>query len=265
MGGIAEKQNESMLYRHYLWIILFIFFNCTLFFQKNEFEKGVRYYQEGNFSKAAHYFSEYYSEHPESDTTLYFLYDCYNKLQQHEKKIAVLEQFVKLRSENENVYLNLFRYYQTNGQYYSLYTLLAELQPVVRDTLDTHYVVTRRLYAELASGAFNITGRSDPMVFATSHGYLPLFPDTKFYEDDTITQGNLIILLDRLVAPLYPNKFYTMRYISSHSFLYLPYMRLVDLGVLEFNPELNPNENARVSTVVTAFVHLKKEKLRVLR
>jgi tetratricopeptide (TPR) repeat protein len=251
--------------RHYLWIIITIFFNCTLFFQKNAFEKGVHYYQEGNLSKASYYFSEYYSEHPESDTTLYFLYDCYNKLQQHEKKIAVLEQFVKLKSENENVYLNLVRYYQTNGQYHSLYTLLAELQPVIRDTMDKHYVVTRRLYAEIVSGAFNITGRSDPMVFATSHGYLPLFPDNKFYEDDTITQGNLIILLDRLVAPSYPEKFYTMRYISNHSFLYLPYMRLVDLGVLEFNPELNPTENAHISTVVLAFAHLKKDRLLVPR
>jgi tetratricopeptide (TPR) repeat protein len=254
-----------MSYRHYLWILITIFFNCTLFFQKNEFEKGLRYYQEGDFRQASYYFSEYYSEHPESDTVLYYLYDCYNKLHQHEKKIAVLEQFAKRGSENENVYLNLFSFYQKNAQYHDLYELLAELHPVMRNMLDTRYVVTRRLYAEIVSGAFNITGSLDPMVFATSHGYLPLFPDNKFYDDDTITQGNLIMLLDRLVAPLYPEKFYTMRYISNHSFLYLPYMRLVVLGVLEFNPELNPAENARISTVVTAFVHLKKEKLRVLR
>jgi tetratricopeptide (TPR) repeat protein len=247
-----------MSYRHYFWIIIIIFFNCTLFFQKNEFEKGLRYYKEGNFSKASHYFSEYYSEHPESDTILYYLYDCYNKLHQEERKVAVLEQFAKLNSDNENVYLNLFNYYQKNAQYHSLYKLLTELQPVMRDTMDKHYVVTRRLYAEIVSGAFNIAGRSDPMVFATSHGYLPLFPDNKFYDDDTITQGNLIILLDRLVPPLYPEKFYTMRYISNHSFLYLPYMRLVALGVLEFNPELNPSENARISTVATAVAHLKK-------
>jgi tetratricopeptide (TPR) repeat protein len=248
--------------RHYLWIIITICFNCTLFFQRNEFEKGLHYYTEGNLTEASHYFSAYYSEHPESDTTLYYLYDCYNKLHQHEKKVAVLEQFAKLGSKNENVYLNLFHYYQKNAQYYALYKLLAGLQPLMRDKLDKHYVVTRKLYAEIVSGAFNISGRSDPMVFAVSHGYLPLFPDNKFYDEDTITQGNLIMLLDRLVAPSYPEKFYTMRYISSHSFLYLPYMRLVDLGVLEFNSELNPADNAHISTVVLACAHLKKDRLR---
>ncbi|GAG71968.1 unnamed protein product [marine sediment metagenome] len=244
--------------RHYFWAIVLLFTSCVSFFQRSEFKRGLDFYEKGDFLEASEYFNTYYVKHPESETTLYYLYDCYHKLNQPEKNFQVLQQFVKLGSKDENVYLNLFHYYQKNARYRDLYVLLTELKSPMQDKLDEYYGLTRGLYAEIVNGAFGVKERSDPMVFAISHGFLPVFPDNKFYDDDTITQGNLIILLDQLVAPSYPKKFFNMKHISNRSFIYLPYMRLVDIGVLGFNPELNPVDYATISMVVTALENLKR-------
>lgn len=244
--------------RYHFWAIVFLFLSCASFFQRSEFKTGLELYEEGNLLEASKYFISYYAKNPGSETTLYYLYDCYHKLNQPEKKLQILQELVKLENEDENVYLNLFYYYQKNSKYQKLYELLLDLKSSVRDKLDKHYTLTRRLYAEIVSGVSRTPVKSDPMVYAISNGYLPTFPDNKFYDNDTIDQGNLIILLDRLVAPLYPKKFFKMKNIATTSFLYLPYMRLVDLEILEFNHDLNPSDYATISMVVTALTNLKK-------
>jgi len=174
--------------------------------------------------------------------------------------MQILERLERIGSENENVYLNLIYYYRKNFQYDKLYNLIINLRPGVKKKFDMHYVLTLRLYAEILSGAsskMNI----NPITYARTQGYLFDFPDGKFYENDTLTMGNLIILLDRLIEPFYPEKFFLIKNISSHSFLYIPYMRLLELGVLEFNLNLNPEEPASVTTAAVAIAYLKKRGL----
>ncbi len=245
-----------MSYRIYYWILIFV--GCAAFFhRRSEFDKGLERYQQSNFQEAVIHFNAYYVKHPDSDTTLYYLYDCYKRLNQPERGASVLEQLVKAGTIDENVYSALFSYYRKTSRYKDLYTLLINLDAPIKDALNKRHVLTRRLYAEIISGATNKAIYSDPMVFAVSEGYIPLYPDGNFYDNDRITNGNLIILLDKLLDPIYPQKFFRMKNISSHSFLYLPYMRLVHFGIIEFDPELNPDEHASITTAVSAVTNLR--------
>ena len=45
------------------------------------------------------------------------------------------------------------------------------------DFMNKYYVLTRKLYAEIISGATNASSNPDPVIFAVSEGYIPLFPD----------------------------------------------------------------------------------------
>ncbi len=245
--------------RNYCWILIFVFLHCaTLFQRRSEFEKGLKLYQQSNFREASVHFNAYYTKHPDSDTTLYYLYDCYRKLNQSERSARVLEQLVKIGSLDKKVYLALFSHYHRTSRYDDLYRLLINLDNPIQDTFDERYVLTRELYAEIICGATTKFVHSDPIVFAILEGYLPSFPDGETHEDDPITYGNLIILLDKLVEPIYPERFYKMKNISSSSFLYLPYMRLVHLGVVELNQELDPEEKAPITMAAQAVANLEK-------
>lgn len=244
--------------RYYFWTLILILVNCATFSpRRSEFKKGLEFYQQANFLEATKLFRSYYVEHPSSDTTLYYLYDCYRRLNQPEQEIRILEQLVNINSKDENVYLKLFYYYRKTARYNNLYELLIHLAPPIKSILDEHYTLTRRLYAEIVTGAAERSKSSDPVVFTVSKGYLPTCPDGKFYGNDTITNGNLIILLDRLIDPVYPQKFLVLKNISDHSFLYLPYMRLIHLGIIEFDPELNPGECASITMAAKAVANLK--------
>lgn len=245
--------------RHYCWILILASLHCaTILRRPSEFEKGLKLYQQAHFHEASVHFNTYYSKHPNSDTTLYYLYDCYKQLNQPEQSARVLEQLAKIGSKDEKVYLALFSYYHKTSRYRDLYRLLINLDAPVQDTLNEHHILTRRLYAEILCGAQEKPVYTDPLVFVMSEGYIPPFPDGLSYENDTITIGNLIILLDKLVDPIYPKRFFRMKNISNRSFLYLPYMRLVELGIVELDPDLNPVENASIMMTVRALANLKK-------
>jgi tetratricopeptide (TPR) repeat protein len=225
----------------------------------SRFERGVSLYREKNYEAAIENFSHYHRKNPDSLTALYYLYSCYRNLNQEISAKNVLEELAKKDCKNENVYLNLIYYYKKNRQYHTLFELLSNLPEEMKERVDEHYILTRGLYAEIICGAANFyPEKSDPIPFAIAKGWLPKLPDNGLYESDTITEGNLIILLDRQVEPIYPARFYQMKFISNHSFLYLPYMRLCDLGILEFDPELNPTKPARLGTTVRVLKKLKK-------
>lgn len=248
--------------RYYCWTLILLSLNCATFSpRRSEFEKGLEFYQQADFRQASKLFRSYYVKHPDSDTTLYYLYDCYRRLNQPEKEITILEQLAKTNSKDENVYLKLFYFYRKTARYKNLYKLLVHLTPPIKDIFDKHYALTKMLYAEIITGAAPKSEYSDPVVFTASNGYLPIFPDGKFYGNDTITNGNLIILLDRLIDPIYPQNFLGMKNLSDHSFLYLPYMRLIHLGIIEFDPELNPDEYASITMAVKAVANLKSRGL----
>lgn len=247
--------------RHYFWSLILTLFSCATLSHRSDFERGLACYKKGNFYKAAEYFNSHYNKHPEFDSVLYYLYSCYQKLDQPERGLKLLEQLAKIGSKDEDVYLNLFYYYRKNSQYRNLFTFLTNVDSLVGDVLNEHFCLTRRLFAEIISGATMKSIRSDPVDFATSHGYLSVLPDGKFYENDTITKGNLIILLDHLVDPVYPKNFFQLRNTSNRSFLYLPYMRLIDLGILNFDPDLDPRKRAPILMAVQAIVQLKKRGL----
>ena len=243
--------------RYYYWIVIIILTHCASFLQrKSAFEQGLALYQEAHYQEAIHYFHDHYNKHPDDTTTLYYLQNCYRVLGQTEQELGVLEKLAQLGSHDENVYLNLFYYYRQASQHQALYAMLIAVEPAIAAAIDTHYVLTRRLYAELITGA---SGKSslEAVVFAASQGYVPVYPDGIFRDDDTITNGGLIILLDRLIEPLYPTKFYAMKSISDHSFLYLPYMRLVHHGIMEFNADIEPQENAATTQAARAIAQLK--------
>lgn len=245
--------------RNYCWILVFVFLHCsTLLQHRSEFDKGLKLYQQSNFYEAALHFNAYYTKHPHSDTTLYYLYDCYKKLNQPERGALVLEQLVRTGSRDENVYMALFAYYHKTSRYDDLYKLLINLDNPIQDSFNERYVLTRQLYAEIICGATTKFVHSDPIVFAILEGYLPSFPDGETHMHDSITNGNLIILLDKLIEPVYPERFFKMKNIASSSFLYLPYMRLVHLGIVEFNRELDPGENAPITTAAQAVANLGK-------
>lgn len=243
---------------YYCWIVILILTYCAPLLQrKSAFEQGLELYQETHYQEAIHYFNDHYNKHPDDTTTLYYLQNCYRVLGQTERELRVLEKLVQLGSRNENVYLNLFYYYRKASQHQALYAMLITVEPTIATAIDTHYVLTRRLYAELLTGASRRSSL-DAVVFAASQGYVPVYPDGIFRDTDTITNGALIILLDRLIEPLYPTKFYAMKSISDHSFLYLPYMRLVHLGIVEFNADIEPQENAAATQAARAIARLKQ-------
>ncbi len=172
--------------------------------------------------------------------------------------ILTLERLIKIGSQDKNVFLNLAYLYHREKRYTRLYYLIKNIPVTLKSEIDRHFPLTRRLLAELICGAVHKSKVSDPMVYVISHNYLPLCPNGKFYDNDTITIANLIIILDRFLKPVRPQHFYRMEHISSRSYLYLPYMRLVNEGVLKFEPGLRPQEYACTTTLIEAVDVLKQ-------
>jgi tetratricopeptide (TPR) repeat protein len=239
--------------RYHIWAVVVLFASCaSLFDRKTEFERGVVSYENGKFREAANHFSAYHKEHPHSDSTLYYLFNCYGKLDEPENQIQVLEKLAGRGADDLNVYLNLTYLCRKHARYDQLYTVLLEIPRALAEDIDKRLILTRRFLAELISGASGQKLRTDPMVFCISKDYLPLFPDGKTYEEDTLSTANLIVLLNRLVDPFYPRNFYPMKKVSTRSYLYLPYMRLVEIGAMDLDPYLEPDRTASVLATTRA-------------
>ena len=244
---------------HNIWTIALLTVSCAIFTRRNDFQKGLDLYNKKDFQQAAKHFDLYYTKKVKNDTTLYYLYDCYQRLNKTEKSIRILEELVNLNSSDEKVYWNLYNYYRLNGMYFRMYDLLLNMKPEVKRVFRTKLALTRRLFAELVYGAANTKTGIDPLLFAESKGLLTRLPDGKLYEQDTITNGNLVIIFDRKLKPVYPKNFYAMNNISNHSFLFLPYMRLVEQGIMPFEEDLQPDKNASVINAVEAIENLRKK------
>jgi tetratricopeptide (TPR) repeat protein len=249
--------------RHYYWTIIIALIGCASLFQRtSEYEKGLAFYKKSQYSEAIKHFSTYYSKHSSSDTTLYYLYDCYTKLNDTQHAVDVLARLAEIGSTDENVYLNLIYFYRKLSQYEDMFTLLSRVHNNFSNAINQYCILTRRFYAEIICGATSKhVYTSDPLVYAVSEGYMPICPDGMYNDDDRITQGQLIILLDRLLEPSYPKRFYNLTYIANTSFLYLPYMRLIDQGILPLDAHINPDEAASALTAITSIGRLKEKGL----
>jgi tetratricopeptide (TPR) repeat protein len=239
--------------RSYFLAIIFIFSSCaSLFHRENDFERGLKLYRDHQYGEAAGHFQAFHERYPDHDSTLYYLFNCYKQLNRPEEQITVLETLSRRSLNDENIYLNLIYYYRTYERYRDLYSLLVGLSSPMQETVDEHLALTRRLFAELISGATKQGIKSDPLVYVTSKDYLPIFPDGQLRAEDTLNWSKLVVLLDRLMVPEYPKNFFPMKHISTKSYLYLPYMRLVDSDIIRFDPYIMPDAPAPVSTAVRA-------------
>ena len=245
--------------RYYLWAVVLVLSGCgSLLHRADNFEQGLSSYNNKQYEEAVDHFEAYHVQHPTHDSTLYYLFDCYRQLNKSDKQITVLEKLASRGVDDENVYLNLIYIYRQQARYRDAYNLLLRF-PQLKEDFEIKYLpLTREFFAELICGAAARDIRTDPMIFCVSRGYLPLFPDGLPYQNDTLTQANLIMFLDRLLEPDYPRNFHPMKHISTKSYLYLPYMRLVDSGILQFDPYLTADERARVSTATHALEKLYK-------
>jgi len=245
--------------RYYCRFLILIIISCSVFTRRSDFEKGILCYTQSQFADAARYFEAHYASSPASDTVLYYLYNCYTQLNAQDQAVRVLERLVAMGSTTADIIHILFNYYRSHARYPDLYALLST-GDFSYDTLHGHIHMTRRLYAELLFGAHARWSRgSDPMAFAISENLIPACPNGEFYADDSLTYGHLIILLDRLVKPQYPSKFRTMTHLPNTSYLYLPYMRLVELGLMDYDPELQPEEGVPVTYAVSCIERMKRK------
>ncbi|UCG30746.1 MAG: hypothetical protein JSV53_02395 [candidate division WOR-3 bacterium] len=239
--------------RYYIWAVVILFSSCaSLLDRKSDFERGLISYNNLQFREAAGYFAAYHKEHPDSDSTLYYLYNCYSKLNEPENQIMTLEKLAGRSVNDPNIYLNLTFLYRKHERYGRMYNMLSNIPKSVSNDMNRHLILTRRLLAELICGTSTRKIKTDPMVYCITRKYLPLFPDGNLYEEDTLTVANLIVLFDRLIEPEYPLNLYPMKNISTRSYLYLPYMRLVEIGAMELDPYLMPGQNANFLFAIKA-------------
>lgn len=244
--------------RYYFCTVIVLFLQCaTIFDRRSDFEKAIVHYHDANIERAIHYFEKYLVKHPESDTALYYLYDCYRQQGDHRAQIDILETFVQRTSTDVHVYTVLLNHYYTKGNYDRFFRLYGSTPEPVKPIIDARYGLTRGLYARLCIGATHTTAiANEPMHHALARGYLPFTPDGMSHEQDTMTFGNLIIALDHLLEPTYPEHFYPLKHISERSFLYLPYMRLVNTGILAYQSAIDPNMIVPVSMAVQAIQNM---------
>jgi hypothetical protein len=203
--------------------------------------------------KAILYFEKYHKKNPTADTVLYYLHDCYRKQGDVHAQIHALERLADLGVADVHVYKVLLRHYSGNNAHDRFFESYLSAPPSLAHLLDKDYTLTRELYAKLLLGAIgNPKWQGGPMDFAITKEYMPTVPSGAYYKNDTMTIGNLIITLDRLLEPIYPADFYPMTHISERSFLYLPYMRLVDRGILTYERDVHPDAIAPLSITVNA-------------
>ncbi len=233
--------------------------SCTLLPRTNIYEKGIESYQKRDYEKATKYFTDFYKKSPSGDSTLFYLYNCYVKTGSTESGIRVLEELAKRKNPNEQIYHNLFNYYRQHNLYYKINHLLLNSPSSVLQKIDQNYPLTQRLCAELFTGTTTNTAIKDPIIYAIKKGYLKPAPDGKLYETDTIKTGIFILLLDSFLPVNNPDSFYTLKNIRSDSYLYLPYMRLVASGIVNFDENINPEMNVPLSQAIQA-INLLKDK-----
>ncbi len=249
-----------MPHRHHHWPLIALvvpLLSCTLFHKPTDFEKGLKRYQAGDYERAARLFDTYAKRYPAFDTGLYYLCDCYARLGRTEERFRALAQLAGLHVEDINIYLNLIDHERSNGRWSGVVGLLCGLPPGVTGEYNRRFILTRRGYAELACGAAGINDAGNPLVGALTRGYLNSLPDGFAYPDDTVTLGNLIILLDRLVPPDPPRSYPALQTLDARSYLYLPYLRLVGLGIIDYEPALDPDRPATPVECARALVRLK--------
>jgi tetratricopeptide (TPR) repeat protein len=240
--------------RYYLFTIILLFLQCAAIFdRRNDFEKAIAHYHKADMGQAILYFNKYLEKNPGADTVLYFLYDCYRRQGDHPAQIGILETLAQHASADPHVYTILLRHYYTNSAYDRFFSLYGSVPDSIRPVLDARYVLTRDLYSRLCLGATHTAAiANDPVRHALARGYLPPVPDGMYYEQDTMTIGNFIITLDNLLEPTYPKHFYLLIHVPERSFLYLPYMRLIDIGILAYQRDIDPDMIVPVSMAVRA-------------
>jgi len=246
--------------RYSIWAIILLIVQCSSFFDKRtDLEKAVDHYQEHDLEKAVQYFKKYYKENPSSGTVLYYLHDCYKKMGDTYACVDILERLVDLNTKDVQVYVALYVHYHSMMQYDDLYAVLISAPQSVLADFNRRFVVTRELYTKLIVGALGVSAAyKDPIWYATVNNYIPVFLDGMFYEEDRITMGNLIIMNDRLMPPSYPGHFYPTQHISDHSFLYLPYMRLIDKKIIPYDKNLDPNAPVPLSLAMQVIKNMKQ-------
>jgi tetratricopeptide (TPR) repeat protein len=246
---------------HYFWTLILVFTSCFFFKRQNEFQRGLEFYKRGDFEQAAGKFTRFSAKRAQNDTVLYYLFDCYQRLHEPEKGIGVLEELVKRNSSDVNIYLHLFRYRRQRSDFSGMCGILEKLRPSMRTRFNAEFPLTRQLLAELTCGAAQTGSGIDPVSYAVEQGLLFRFPDGNLYVQDTLTSGNLVIALDSKLSPFYPQHFYAVPAISSPSFLYLPYMRLVEYGILPMDSDLKPDAPAPLMNAFDAINGLRERGL----
>ncbi len=245
--------------RYYCRFLILLILSCSLLTRRSDFEKGIVCYKQSHYSDAARFFEAHYKTSPQSDTVLYYLYNCYRQLNDQDRAVGILKRLVDNGRATADIIQILFTYYRSHARYKELYALLSTTYGSDHHDQYEHVPLTRRLYAEILFGASTASSNtSDPVVFAITENLIPAFPNGDFYPDDSLTYGNLIILLDRLVKPHYPSTFHGLQHVPNTSYLYLPYMRLIELGLLDYDPQLRPDDIASVMFAVTCVQRLKR-------
>lgn len=236
-----------------------IMLSCVFFSGSNLYRKGIESYQRNDFNQAIKYFENFYKKSPSGDSTLFYLYNCYNKIGNVTSSIKILEELTRRKNPNEQIYINLFNYYRQQKLYYKInHLLMAAPLPIVQK-IDRIYPLTQKLCAELFTGATTNTRIDDPITYATKKGFLKHAPNGKFYSNDTLTLNYLILLFDSFLPPMQLNPTYSIKNIKPDSYLYLPYSRLVAQGIIEFDENIDPKKYASLSQALRAINQLKEK------
>ncbi|MEO0185870.1 MAG: hypothetical protein ABIL20_08755 [candidate division WOR-3 bacterium] len=128
-------------------------------------------------------------------------------------------------------------------------------------TLDQKYPLTQKLCAEIFAGVTTNKKIMNPIAYSIEKGFVRPAPDGKFYETDTIEIGNFILMLDSFLPPKNPDRFFPLKNIKSDSYLYIPYMRLVEYGIVNLDENINPEMHTLLSQGVRAICTLKNRGL----
>ncbi|MGQ9700996.1 MAG: tetratricopeptide repeat protein [bacterium] len=240
-------------------ILSLIVLSCAFFSRPNLYRKGVESYQRNDFNQAIKYFENFYKKSPAGDSTLFYLYNCYNRTGNVAASIKILEELAKRKNPNEQIYINLFQYYREQRLYHKSNQLLMASPNVVLQKIDRIFPLTQKLCAELFTGATTSGRIDDPIAYAAKKGFLKQAPDGKFYINDTLRLDYLILLLDSFLPPVQLNPAYSIKNIKPNSYLYLPYSRLVSQGIMQLDENINPATYASLSQALMAINQLKEK------
>ncbi|MCX7994616.1 MAG: hypothetical protein N3A65_02420 [candidate division WOR-3 bacterium] len=244
---------------HRLVIPFILMASCGIFSEENLYKKGIASYEKKEYEKAIRYFTLYYQKVPTGDSTLFFLYNCYLKINDHQSAVKILEELARRGHPDENIYINLYHFYQRNNSYDKMIKMLLNTPPDVMEKIDLKFPLTRRRVAELFAGIFSLKPVSDPINFVLDKGFMKPAPDGKFYENDTVKIYHLILFLDSYLPPVTPQSYIYLKNIKPDSYLYLPCSRLVSLGILELDENIDPEARCSLSQVLRAIMNLKNK------